>query len=84
MELIPFENTWPYEKLGNDIYIEKCPYCSEDHVLTDLKVDDVEEMKDEVKKLLVMPCCHANMTIIQADDDYFWTTEPLRKRGDKR
>ncbi|MDQ0298410.1 hypothetical protein J2S78_000818 [Salibacterium salarium] len=78
MKLIPFENTWPYEKMGEDIYIEECPYCKETNVLTYMKEEHLQQAKDGIKTRVVMPCCHATMIVADADDDYFWTTERLR------
>lgn len=83
MDLIPFENTWPYEKMGEDIYIEDCPYCEAKNVLTYMTPEDLENAMDEIKTTLIMPCCHTSMTIVKADSDYFWTTDPLRKRGNR-
>lgn len=77
--MIPFENTWTYERSGKDIYIHKCPYCNSDNVLTNMKKADLEQAKESIKTYLIMPCCLEKMTIIEADDDYFWTTEKLRK-----
>lgn len=77
--MIPFENTWPYEWSGKDIYIDKCPYCSSEHVLTNYKNTDLDRAKEAIKTYLIMPCCLEKMTIVEADDDYFWTTEKLRK-----
>ncbi|MCD8500459.1 MAG: hypothetical protein LRY71_00685 [Bacillaceae bacterium] len=77
--MIPFENTWPYEKSGKDIYIDRCPYCESNHVLTNYKHSDLEKAKEHIKTYLIMPCCLEKITILEADDDYFWTTERLRK-----
>ncbi|MFB5660799.1 hypothetical protein [Alteribacillus sp. HJP-4] len=82
MELIPFENSWPYEKVGTDIYIEECPFCGEHNVLTYLKPAQLKRAEEEIKTALVMPCCNGKMVIVKADGDYFWTTKQLRKRGD--
>ncbi|WP_170885656.1 hypothetical protein [Bacillus alkalicellulosilyticus] len=79
MKIIPFENTWPYEKVMGDIYIHTCPYCGSDNVLTSMKKRDLENALDGVKTLLIMPCCKGRMTIIEADEDYFWTNQALRK-----
>ncbi|MCM3381372.1 MULTISPECIES: hypothetical protein [Shouchella] len=79
MAYLPFSHTWPYEQQGKDFYIETCPYCQTEHVLTPLKEKDVAQAKESFKVRLVMPCCHKVMTIVEADDDYFWADEPLRK-----
>ncbi|WP_100405304.1 hypothetical protein [Bacillus solitudinis] len=79
MGIIPFENTWPYERQYNDIYFHSCPYCESDYVLTHMKLRDLKRAKEGIKTLLIMPCCNSKMTIMEADDDYFWSTERLRK-----
>ncbi|MED1563446.1 hypothetical protein AJ85_18470 [Alkalihalobacillus alcalophilus ATCC 27647 = CGMCC 1.3604] len=79
MDVIPFVNTWPYEKQMKDIYFHTCPFCEEEHVLTNLKARDLERAKESIKTILIMPCCHEKMTILEADDDYFWTDQRLRK-----
>ncbi|WP_179295609.1 hypothetical protein [Bacillus sp. FJAT-45350] len=81
MAILPFNHSWPYEKMMGDIYFRHCPYCEEENVLTGMKKRDFENAKDGVKTLLIMPCCHGRLTIIEADEDYFWTQEELRKRG---
>ncbi|MGY4689081.1 hypothetical protein [Salibacterium sp. K-3] len=79
MKPIPFDHSWPYEKMGEDIYIEECPYCHSSNVLTYMKEKHLQQAKESVKTRLVMPCCHGRMMIVEADDDYFWTTEKLRR-----
>ncbi|WP_078429995.1 hypothetical protein [Alkalihalobacterium alkalinitrilicum] len=79
MDVIPFENTWPYEKIMNDIYLSECPYCEAENVLIHLKARDLQRAKESIKTIVVMPCCNHKMTILEADDDYFWTDEKLRK-----
>jgi hypothetical protein len=73
-----FKHSWPYEKFGKDIYINECPYCHENNVLTNLKLSALENAKEGIKTYLVMPCCHNKMTILRADEDYFWADQPLR------
>jgi hypothetical protein len=73
-----FEYTWPYEKVMGDIYLHQCPYCHKESVLTGMKERDFKKAQEEIKTILIMPCCHHKMTILKADDDYFWTTEALR------
>ncbi|WP_246589128.1 hypothetical protein [Desertibacillus haloalkaliphilus] len=77
--MIPFENAWPYERMYDDIYIQECPYCGSENVLTNMKQEMLERAKEGIKTLLIMPCCNGRMTILEADDDYFWTNESLRK-----
>ncbi|WLD92683.1 hypothetical protein [Alkalihalobacillus sp. AL-G] len=73
-----FRTTWPYEKMMKDIYIQQCPYCKTENILTSLKEEDLDQAKEGIKTHLIMPCCHSKMTILRADEDYFWTTEQLR------
>ncbi len=79
MKIIPFENTWPYDKVMGDIYFHTCPYCGKDNVLTHMKPRELEHALEGFKTILIMPCCHSKMTILEADSDYFWTNEKLRK-----
>jgi hypothetical protein len=76
---IPFENTWPYEKQMGDVYFTACPYCSAENVLTNLSNNGLNRAKEGVKVRINLPCCHQTMVILEADDDYFWTNESLRK-----
>lgn len=75
---IPFEHTWPYERQMGEIYVSECPYCRQDNVLTHMKDASLERAKEGVKTRINFPCCHKTMVILEADDDYFWTNEPLR------
>ncbi|MBP3949894.1 hypothetical protein [Bacillus suaedae] len=79
--MIPFINTWPYERLFDDIYIQTCPFCGADNVLTNMKKSEFKRAQESIKTILIMPCCNARMTILEADQDYFWTDKPLRKGG---
>ncbi|MGJ9384111.1 hypothetical protein CR203_20495 [Salipaludibacillus neizhouensis] len=78
MKPIPFDHTWPYEKQMGDIYLASCPYCSTDNVLTNLSSAALGRAKEQVKVRVNMPCCHKTMIVLEADEDYFWTTEKLR------
>lgn len=73
-----FRNTWPYERMMKDIYIQTCPYCSKENILTNLKEEDLQHAMEGFRTYLIMPCCNSKMTILKADEDYFWTTEQLR------
>ncbi|NEU30068.1 hypothetical protein GN156_04650 [bacterium LRH843] len=79
MDVIPFINTWPYERQFNDIYLHACPFCQQENVLTDMKKSDFNKALEGIKVNLNLPCCHERLTIIEADQDYFWTDRPLRK-----
>ncbi|GAE30312.1 hypothetical protein [Halalkalibacter hemicellulosilyticus] len=79
MEMIPFTHTWPYEMMMGDIYFQSCPFCHEEQVRTNMKKAEFQRAHEGIKTRLIMPCCHGVMTILEADDDYFWTDKPLRK-----
>ncbi|PSL44460.1 hypothetical protein B0H94_10871 [Salsuginibacillus halophilus] len=79
MDVIPFQHTWPYERVMEDIYFDTCPKCGREQVLTHLKPHSLKAAFEGVKTSLNLPCCHATLTILHADDDYLWTNEPLRK-----
>ncbi|MBB5173552.1 hypothetical protein [Texcoconibacillus texcoconensis] len=80
MELIPFSHTWPYEKMGEDIYIALCPYCKSENVLTSLTSRQLQEAMEQIKTRVNMPCCLKTMVVLEADEDYFWTDEQLRSQ----
>lgn len=75
-----FSHSWPYEMIRKDIYIHECPFCHSDNVLTNLKQSSLERAKEGIKTIVVMPCCHNKITILRADDDYFWAEEELRNK----
>ncbi|MDR7072887.1 hypothetical protein [Fictibacillus barbaricus] len=77
---LTFEYTWPYERMMNDLYVSECPFCKASNVLTSFKEEQLALAKEGVKQRLIMPCCHGKMTILNADDDYFYTDEKLRAR----
>ena len=78
MAVLPFGHSWPYERLMGDIYFHTCPFCGADNVLTNMKKRDLENAKEGIKTIVIAPCCHGKMTVLEADDDYFWTEEKLR------
>ncbi|MCS7463526.1 hypothetical protein N0M98_25800 [Paenibacillus doosanensis] len=78
--MIPFENTWPYEQIQEDIYVQECPFCSKSNVLLPFKRKDLSEISQGVKRLLVFPCCHNKVTVVEADRDYLLANQPLRNR----
>ncbi|MGG1574191.1 hypothetical protein [Fictibacillus sp. NRS-1165] len=78
VDMLTFENSWPYDKMMDDIYINECPFCGKSNVLTTFSEEKLNSAKEGIKQLLVMPCCHSKLTILNADDDYFWTEEKLR------
>ncbi|WP_018921840.1 hypothetical protein [Salsuginibacillus kocurii] len=79
MDLIPFENAWPYERMIEDIYLSECPKCGSEQVLTHMRPEELQHALEGIKTKLILPCCHNHLIIAQADEDYFWTTESLRK-----
>jgi hypothetical protein len=79
--MIPFENTWPYELIMGDVYVSECPFCRTPQVLIPLKKKDLTAIRDGKKKLLVFPCCHQHLTVIDTDRDYLLTNQPLRRRS---
>lgn len=76
--MLSFKNTWPYERVANDIYFNECPYCRENNILLPIQKRDFLNATEGVKTHLVLPCCHQKMTILHADEDYFWSDERLR------
>ncbi|MCU6710944.1 hypothetical protein M6D81_19800 [Paenibacillus sp. J5C_2022] len=76
--MIPFKNTWPYERIMNDLYVSNCPFCHADNVLLPIKPKQLSVIRDGKKHLLVFPCCHNKATIIDTDSDYLLADAPLR------
>lgn len=77
--MIPFENTWPYERMKDDLFFSECPSCKADNVLLPLKRSGLASIQSGARKLLVMPCCHASYKLIDADGDYVMADQPMRK-----
>ena len=77
--MIPFEYTWPYEKIKTDIYVVECPFCHAANVTLPLKIDELQEIHDGKKKLVVFPCCYHKFTVVDTDEDYLLTNVLLRK-----
>jgi hypothetical protein len=77
--LIPFAQTLPYEVIMKDIYVTECPFCLTANVLFPLKMNELQSIHEGKKKLLVFPCCHNKVTIIDTDKDYLLSDMPLRK-----
>lgn len=78
--MIPFERTLPYERILKDIYVSECPFCQANNVLLPLKPTELSTIHDGKKKLLVFPCCHSRITLVDCDHDYLLATEALRFR----
>lgn len=76
--MIPFENTWPYEVIMKDYYVNSCPFCNEEQVLLPLKQKDINEIQTGKKKLLIFPCCYSKLTIVDIDQDYMLADTKVR------
>lgn len=76
--MVPFSNTWPYETIGQDIYVELCPFCKRERILLPLKVKDLLPIQEGRKKLLVFPCCHGSFHVMDVDRDYLLADRRLR------
>jgi len=77
--MIPFEQTWPYDIIQDDVYVSECPFCGQANVLLPLKPADLIAIREGAKKRLVFPCCHAAIMIRDTDRDYLLADRPLRK-----
>ncbi|OAB46292.1 hypothetical protein [Paenibacillus glacialis] len=76
--MIPFQNTWPYDIIMGDIYVHHCPYCAQANVLIPMKPHEIVSIHEGKKKLLVFPCCHNKITIVDTDPDYLLCDQPVR------
>lgn len=76
--MIPFEQTWPYERIGKDFYVQECPFCKAEQVMLNLKQREVSDIQTGLKKLVVFPCCYSKIKVIDMDDDYMLAEEKLR------
>jgi len=77
--MIPFRNSWPYDKIGNDVYVQECPFCRSNNVLLPIKAGDVASLYGGARKLtLVFPCCYNKLRLVDADGDYLLANRPLR------
>ncbi|MBB3112915.1 hypothetical protein FHS18_005017 [Paenibacillus phyllosphaerae] len=77
--MIPFERAWPYDIQMKDIYVHSCPFCGQDNVLLPLRPSELKDIRTGKKRLLVFPCCHGRVTVLDADEDYLLTDTRLRK-----
>lgn len=78
--MIPFERAWPYDVMMKDV-VASCPFCGSENVLLPLKPREIKEISQGKKKLLVFPCCHGKVTVVDADQDYLLTDTAVRRRG---
>jgi hypothetical protein len=77
--LIPLRNSWPYDIIMNDVFVQECPFCRSPHVLLPIKPDDIKSMYGGARKItLVFPCCHGTLKLIDADQDYLLANRPIR------
>ncbi|GGG04936.1 hypothetical protein [Paenibacillus abyssi] len=76
--MIPFENCLPYDRIMNDIYIPTCPFCGQENVLLALRPSELTEIHEGKKRLLIFPCCHNKVTVIDTDRDYLLTNQKIR------
>ncbi|WP_248928095.1 hypothetical protein [Paenibacillus hamazuiensis] len=76
--MIPFENTWPYELIQNDVYVSACPFCDKENVLLPLKKKDLHTIHEGAKRWLVLPCCRNRLFVIDTDGDYLLANQILR------
>jgi hypothetical protein len=76
--MIPFDRTWPYDIIRGDVYVSDCPFCDASNVLVPLKPSEMPDIRDGKKKLLVFPCCHGRVTVLNVDGDYLLTDQKLR------
>ncbi|MBD2867784.1 hypothetical protein [Paenibacillus arenilitoris] len=77
--MIPFEKAWPYDVVMGDLYVPACPFCGADNVLLPVRPDELPDIRDGMKRLLVFPCCRNKVTIVDADRDYLLTDRVLRR-----
>lgn len=78
--MVPFERTWPYETIGSDVYVLECPFCSRPNVLLPMKKEELKELHEGKKKLLVFPCCYNRLKLVDADRDYLLADRTIPKR----
>lgn len=76
--MIPFEKALPYDILMGDVYVQECPFCQKEHILLPLKPRDIVLVHEGKKKLLVFPCCHNKVTLLDSDQDYLLTDTVIR------
>ncbi|MBO7747742.1 MULTISPECIES: hypothetical protein [Paenibacillus] len=77
--MIPFERAWPYDVVMKDVYVASCPFCGQDNVLLPMRPKELAEIRGGKKKLLVFPCCHNKVTVLDTDQDYLLTDTVLRR-----
>ncbi|MDQ0060948.1 hypothetical protein [Paenibacillus harenae] len=78
--MVPFERTWPYDIIMGDIYVSSCPFCDGENVLLPLRPEELKLIQEGKKRLLVFPCCHNQITVIDIDRDYLLADRALPGR----
>ncbi|TVX98716.1 hypothetical protein [Cohnella terricola] len=77
--MIPLSNSLPYDILMKDVIVHECPFCRSSHVRLPITPDDIQSMYGGArKKMIVFPCCHGSVRIIDADRDYLLADRPIR------
>ncbi|MDT3427875.1 hypothetical protein J2Z22_003451 [Paenibacillus forsythiae] len=76
--MIPFSNTWPYELILGDLYVQSCPFCSAENVLLPMKPKELQSVREGKKKLLVFPCCSERPVVVDSDGDYLLFDRAVR------
>lgn len=76
--MIPFRNSWPYDIVMNDVYVQECPFCRASQVLLPLKPSDIKSMYGGARKItLIFPCCYGSLRLVDADPDYLLASRPI-------
>ena len=78
--MIPFEKAWPYDIFMGDLYVSSCPFCEAENVLLPVRPIELQDIRDGMKRLLVFPCCHNKVTLVDVDQDYLLTNKVLRPK----
>ncbi|CAG5076720.1 Putative uncharacterized protein [Thermobacillus xylanilyticus] len=76
--MIPFERTWPYDRIMGDLYVQECPFCKTGNVILPIRPEELDDIRTGRRRLLVFPCCRNKVTVIDADPDYLLTDTVLR------
>lgn len=50
--MIPFENSWPYDIIMGDIYVQQCPFCDTNNVLLPLKPKELIRIREGKRNYL--------------------------------
>lgn len=47
--MIPFNQTWPYDIIMNDIYVHECPFCQAENIILPLKPKELISIREGKK-----------------------------------